>query len=62
MQGWGFHEVNVGKVTLQMVAAAAILQIAEANVQAASIALAGIGSHSIRLPAAEKPLVGAKSG
>ena len=60
-QGWGFHEVNVRKGDFAIVAAAAILQIAKANVQAASIALAGVGSHAIRLPAAEKALVGRKA-
>ena len=60
-QGWGFHEVNVRKGDFAIVAAAAILQIAKANVQAASIALAGVGSHAIRLPMAEKALVGRKA-
>ena len=60
-QGWGFHEVNVRKGDFAIVAAAATLQVAAAKVQAVSIALAGVGSHAIRLPAAEKALVGRKA-
>jgi carbon-monoxide dehydrogenase medium subunit len=60
-RGWGFHEVNVRKGDFAIVAAAATLQVAAANVQAVSIAVAGAGSHAIRLPAAEKTLVGRKA-
>jgi carbon-monoxide dehydrogenase medium subunit len=60
-QGWGFHEVNVRKGDFAIVAAAATLQVAAAKVQAVSIALAGVGSHAIRLPTAEKALVGRKA-
>jgi carbon-monoxide dehydrogenase medium subunit len=60
-RGWGFHEVNVRKGDFAIVAAAATLQVAAANVQAVSIAVAGAGSHAIRLPAAEKALVGRKA-
>jgi carbon-monoxide dehydrogenase medium subunit len=57
-QGWGFHEVNVRKGDFAIVAAAATLQVAAAKVQAVSIALAGVGSHAIRLQASEKALIG----
>jgi aerobic carbon-monoxide dehydrogenase medium subunit len=57
-QGWGFHEVNVRKGDFAIVAAAATLQVAAAKVQAVSIALAGVGSHAIRLRASEKALIG----
>ena len=57
-QGWGFQEVNVRKGDFAIVAAAATLQIAAAKVQAVSIAVAGAGSHAVRLPASEKALVG----
>jgi CO/xanthine dehydrogenase FAD-binding subunit len=60
-RGWGFHEVNVRKGDFAIVAAAATLQVAAANVQAVSIAVAGAGSHAIRLPAAEQALVGRKA-
>jgi aerobic carbon-monoxide dehydrogenase medium subunit len=60
-RGWAFHEVNVRKGDFAIVAAAATLQVAAANVQAVSIAVAGAGSHAIRLPAAEKALVGRKA-
>ena len=53
-QGWGFHEVNVRKGDFAIVAAAATLHIAAGNVKAISIALAGVGSHAIRLSAVEK--------
>ena len=41
-----------------IVAAAATLQIEKAKVKEASIALAGVGSCAIRLPRAEKELLG----
>ena len=55
-QGWGFHEVNVRKGDFAIVAAAATLQVAAAKVQEVSIALAGVGSHAIRLQASRKRL------
>ena len=55
-QGWGFHEVNVRKGDFAIVAAAATLQVAAAKVQAVSIALAGVGSHAVRLQALRKRL------
>ena len=57
-QGWGFHEVNVRKGDFAIVAAAATLHIAAGNVKAISIALAGVGSHAIRLSAVEKAFIG----
>jgi CO/xanthine dehydrogenase FAD-binding subunit len=60
-QGWGFHEVNVRKGDFAIVAAAAILQIEEGRVQEASIALAGVGPHAVRLPQAERGLCGGKA-
>jgi CO/xanthine dehydrogenase FAD-binding subunit len=57
-EGWGFHEVNVRKGDFAIVAAAATLQKKDGKIQAASIALAGVGSHAIRLPKAEKALLG----
>ena len=57
-QGWGFHEVNVRKGDFAIVAAAATLQIERGKVKEASIGLAGVGSHAIRLPQAEKGLLG----
>lgn len=42
-RGWGFHEVNVRKGDFAIVAAAATLQVATANVQAVSIARRGRG-------------------
>jgi len=57
-QGWGFHEVNVRKGDFAIVAAAATLQIEKGKVKEASIGLAGVGSHAIRLPQAEKGLFG----
>jgi aerobic carbon-monoxide dehydrogenase medium subunit len=60
-QGWGFHEVNVRKGDFAIVAAAATLLIKEGKVQEASIALAGVGSHAIRLPQVEKGLFGGRA-
>ena len=60
-EGWGFHEINVRKGDFAIVAAAATLQIKDGKVQAASIALAGVGSHAIRLTQAEKALLGGKA-
>lgn len=60
-EGWGFHEVNVRKGDFAVVAAAATLEIKDGKVQAASIALAGVGSHAIRLTQAEKALLGGKA-
>jgi aerobic carbon-monoxide dehydrogenase medium subunit len=57
-QGWGFHEVNVRKGDFAIVAAAATLHVAAGNVKAISIALAGLGSHAIRLTAVEKAFIG----
>jgi aerobic carbon-monoxide dehydrogenase medium subunit len=59
--GWGFHEVNVRKGDFAIVAAAATLQNKDGKIQAASIALAGVESHAIRLPQAEKALIGGKA-
>jgi aerobic carbon-monoxide dehydrogenase medium subunit len=59
-QGWGFHEVNVRKGDFAIVAVAATLNFAAGNVKAASIALAGLGSHAIRLSATDKALIGKK--
>jgi aerobic carbon-monoxide dehydrogenase medium subunit len=59
-QGWGFHEVNVRKGDFAIVAVAATLNVAAGNVKAVSIALAGLGSHAIRLSATEKALIGKK--
>jgi aerobic carbon-monoxide dehydrogenase medium subunit len=60
-QGWGFHEVSVRKGDFAIVAAATTLQISNGKVQAVTIALTGVGSHAIRLPQAEKALVGGKA-
>ena len=57
-QGWGFRELNVRKGDFAIVAAAATLQIATGKVKAISIALAGVGSHAIRLSAVEKAFIG----
>ena len=57
-EGWGFHEVNVRKGDFAIVAAAATLQKKDGKIQAVSIALAGVGSHAMRLPKAEKALLG----
>jgi carbon-monoxide dehydrogenase medium subunit len=57
-QGWGFHEVNVRKGDFAIVAVAATLNVAAGNVKAASIGLAGLGSHAIRLSAMEKAFIG----
>jgi carbon-monoxide dehydrogenase medium subunit len=56
-QGWGFHEVNVRKGDFAIVAAAATLRVSAGSVKAVSIALAGQGSHAIRLSAVEKALI-----
>jgi carbon-monoxide dehydrogenase medium subunit len=60
-QGWGFHEVSVRKGDFAIVAAATTLQTNNGKVQAVAIALTGVGAHAIRLPQAEKALVGGKS-
>jgi aerobic carbon-monoxide dehydrogenase medium subunit len=58
-QGWGFHEVNVRKGDFAIVAAAATLRVsAGGSVNAISIALAGLGSHAIRLSTVEKAFIG----
>jgi aerobic carbon-monoxide dehydrogenase medium subunit len=58
-QGWGFHEVNVRKGDFAIVAAAATLRVsAGGSVKAISIALAGLGSHAIRLSTVEKAFIG----
>jgi aerobic carbon-monoxide dehydrogenase medium subunit len=57
-QGWGFHEVNVRKGDFAIVAVAATLNVVAGNVKAVSIALAGLGSHAIRLSAVEKAFIG----
>jgi aerobic carbon-monoxide dehydrogenase medium subunit len=56
--GWGFHEVNVRKGDFAIVAVAATMQIAKGNVQGVACAIAGVGSHAIPLPAAEKAVLG----
>lgn len=60
-QGWGFHEVNVRKGDFAIVAAAVTLRLAGPNVQSASIVLAGVASHAVRLSSVENALVGKKA-
>jgi aerobic carbon-monoxide dehydrogenase medium subunit len=60
-QGWGFHEVSVRKGDFAIVAAAATLQIGNGKVQAVAIALTGVGLHAIRVPQAEKALLGGEA-
>ena len=59
-QGWGFHEVSERKGDFAIVAAGATMQLSAGNVAAASIVLAGVGSHAVRLGAVERGLVGKK--
>ena len=55
--GGGFHEVSVRRGDFAVVAAAATLSLRGQRIRAASLALAGVGDRSIRLPDVESSLM-----
>jgi carbon-monoxide dehydrogenase medium subunit len=56
--GWGFHEVSVRKGDFAIVGVAVTMKAGEGRVKDVAIAIAGAGTHAVRLTAIEQSLVG----